>query len=274
MKLRIPAVFSAMVFTAVLTACSPQQQAATNAADSAAPTPAPVAQKIVIGLDDNYPPIGFRDEKGELVGSDIDLAREAAKRLNREVEFKPIDWASKEAELNSGKIDVIWNGLTVTEERKKNILFTAPYQQTGQVVALKIDSPVQKAEDLAGKVVAIQDGSTAEETLKKMPELANSFKELKRYPDMAAIYLDIKLNRLDGAILDEPLARYYTTKEPETFRILPESFSTEVEAIGVKLDNTALQQELNQALKAMYEDGTTKAVFEKWFGKDISLPIE
>ena len=204
MKLRIPAVFSAMVFTAVLTACSPQQQTATNAADSAAPTPAPVAQKIVIGLDDNYPPIGFRDEKGELVGSDIDLAREAAKRLNREVEFKPIDWASKEAELNSGKIDVIWNGLTVTEERKKNILFTAPYQQTGQVVALKIDSPVQKAEDLAGKVVAIQDGSTAEETLKKMPELANSFKELKRYPDMAAIYLDIKLNRLDGAILDEP----------------------------------------------------------------------
>ncbi|MDO5687288.1 MAG: amino acid ABC transporter substrate-binding protein [Neisseria sp.] len=267
MSSRIVSSLSALLLSLFVVACSDQA-----AAPSAEKTDGGKAA-IVIGLDDNYPPIGFRDEKGELTGSDIDLAKEAAKRLNRPVTFKPIDWASKEAELGSGKIDVIWNGLTITEERKKNILFTEPYQQAGQVIALKKDSPVQKLEDLKGKVIAIQDGSTAEDTLRKDPELAALFKEVKRYADMATIYMDLKLGRLDGAILDEPLSRYYISKDPENFRALPEALSVEYDAIGVALGNTELQQDLNRVLKEMYDDGTTKAIFEKWFGKDISLPI-
>lgn len=266
----IKSALSAVLLASVLTACS-DKAATPDQAASAAPA---VKDTIVIGLDDNYPPIGFRDEKGELVGSDIDLAKEAAKRLNYKVVFKPIDWASKEIELSSGKIDVIWNGLTITPEREKNILFTAPYQQAGQVIALKKDSPVQNIDDLKGKVIAIQDGSTAEETLRKDPEMAAKFKEVKRYADMATIYMDLKLNRLDGAILDEPLSRYYQAKDPENFRILPDRVSVEYDAIGVAKGNTALQQDLNRVLDEMYKDGTTKAIFEKWFGQDISIPIQ
>lgn len=99
--------------------------------------------KIVIGLDDNFPPFGFHDEKGELVGFDIDMAKEAAKRLNMEVEFKPIDWDSKETELQSKNIDAIWNGLSITPEREKNILFSRPYENGPQILLVRADSPIQ-----------------------------------------------------------------------------------------------------------------------------------
>ena len=110
----------------VLAACSKTDSSAPVAAASAPAAPA-LPAKIVVGLDDNFPPMGFRDEKGQLVGFDIDLAKEAAKRLGVEVEFKPIDWNAKEAELTGKRVDALWNGLTITEERKKNNAFTAPY---------------------------------------------------------------------------------------------------------------------------------------------------
>lgn len=103
--------------------------------------------KIVIGLDDNFPPFGFHDESGELVGFDIDMAKEAAKRLGIEVEFKPIDWDSKETELNSKKIDAIWNGLSITPEREKNILFSRPYENGPQILLVRADSPIQGKAD-------------------------------------------------------------------------------------------------------------------------------
>ena len=102
-----------------LSACtkSADQPAAGNGAPS----------KVVIGLDDNFPPMGFRNEKNELVGFDIDMAREAARRMGVQVEFKPIDWNAKEAELIGKRVDALWNGLTITEKRKQNIAFTSPY---------------------------------------------------------------------------------------------------------------------------------------------------
>lgn len=90
--------------------------------------------KIVVGLDDNFPPMGFKDENNEIVGFDIDLAKEAAKRMGREVEFKAIDWSSKEAELKSGRVDVLWNGLDITEKRKENMLFSDPYMDNRQIL--------------------------------------------------------------------------------------------------------------------------------------------
>ena len=113
---------------AMLAACGKQEPAAQAVAESA-PPPAAIT-KIVVGLDDNFPPMGFRDEKNELVGFDIDMAREAGKRMGVEVEFKPIDWSAKEAELAGKRVDALWNGLTITEERKKNIDFTAPSWKT------------------------------------------------------------------------------------------------------------------------------------------------
>ena len=130
---------------------------------SSAPAGAAPAGKIVVGLDDNFPPMGFRDEKNELTGFDIALAKEAAKRLGREVEFKPIDWSAKEAELNGQRIDVLWNGLTITEERKKNIAFTAPYMENHQIIIVPANSSIKTKAELAQRVIGIQDGSSAVE---------------------------------------------------------------------------------------------------------------
>ena len=94
-------------------------------------------KKIVVGLDDEYAPMGFKDEQNQIVGFDVDLAKEAAKHLNAEVEFKAIDWSSKEAELKSGRIDVIWNGLDITPERQENMLFSEPYMDNRQIVFVR-----------------------------------------------------------------------------------------------------------------------------------------
>ena len=127
------------------------------------------SHKIVIGLDDNFPPFGFHDENGDLVGFDIDMAKEAAKRLNMDVEFKPIDWDSKETELNSKKIDAIWNGLSITPEREKKILFSRPYENGPQILLVRADSPIQGKADLAGKIVGTQQGSTGLEAINQEP---------------------------------------------------------------------------------------------------------
>lgn len=145
--------------------------------DKAAATELP--KKIVIGLDDNFPPMGFRDDKGEIVGFDIDLAKEVAKRAGMEVEFKPIDWDSKEAELKSKRIDALWNGLSLTPEREKNILFSTPYVQDKQIIAVRADSPIQSKDDLKGKIVGTQQGSSVEAAVEKDAQ-ERGFKEVKK----------------------------------------------------------------------------------------------
>ena len=120
------------------------------------------AKKIIVGLDDNYPPMGFKDENNEITGFDVDLAKEASKRLGREVEFKAIDWASKEAELKSSRVDVLWNGLDITEKRKENMLFSDPYMDNRQIIFVKKGTTGIKAEaDLKGKTVGTQGGGEA-----------------------------------------------------------------------------------------------------------------
>ena len=145
---------------ALLAACGKQEPAT----PVAAPAPAAIT-KIVVGLDDNFPPMGFRDKENKLIGFDIDLAREAAKRLGAEVEFKPIDWNAKAAELNGKRVDALWNGLTITEKRKENIAFTTPYLENRQIVVVVAKSPLKSKADLAGKVVGLQEGSSAVEAV-------------------------------------------------------------------------------------------------------------
>ena len=141
-----------VALSALLAACGKNESASTAAAPVAAPVPAAMT-KLVIGLDDNFPPMGFRDDKNEIVGFDIDMAREAAKRMNVEVDFKPIDWSAKEAELVGKRVDALWNGLTITEERKKNIAFTAPYMENHQIIIVRANSDIKDKAGLAGKVV-------------------------------------------------------------------------------------------------------------------------
>ena len=227
--------------------------------------------KIVIGLDDNFPPFGFHDEKGELVGFDIDMAKEAAKRLGIEVEFKPIDWDSKETELKSKKIDAIWNGLSITPEREKNILFSRPYENGPQILLVKADSPIQGKEDLAGKIVGTQQGSTGLEAINKEPDLKASFKELKTYSDNVTSFMDLEVGRIDAVVVAKTSAGYFITKNHSNFRIIDVGYPDIPSGVGMRKDDTALKAKLDKVLEEMHADGTSKKISEKWFGIDVSM---
>jgi len=227
------------------------------------------AGKFVVGLDDTFAPMGFRDEDGNIVGFDIDVAKEVAKRLGVEVEFKPIDWASKELELQGKKIDMIWNGLTITEERKKNMAFSDPYLDNRQIVVVPIDSEIQSKADLAGKKVGLQQDSSAYNALTADEETYNSVAEVVQYPDNFEALLDLQTGRIDAVIVDEILGKYYMTKNPNIFRVLEDDFGEEEYGVGMRLEDKKLVEEINRILKEMKEDGTMAEISTKWFGEDI-----
>lgn len=226
-------------------------------------------KKIVIGLDDNFPPMGFRDEKNELVGFDIDMAKEAAKRMGMEVEFKPIDWNSKEAELNGKRVDMLWNGLTITEKRKENILFTNPYMENRQIIIVNANSAIKSKADLAGKVVGTQDGSSSVEAIEKDAAALNSFKELKKYGDNIAALMDLKAGRLEAVVVDEVVGRYYIAKKPGEYAVLTDHFGSEEYGVGLRKDDKALLDKLQKVMDEMKKDGTSATISKKWFGAEI-----
>jgi polar amino acid transport system substrate-binding protein len=230
---------------------------------------ASVPQKIVVGLDDSFPPMGFKDESGNLVGFDIDLARAVAKEAGVQVEFKPIDWNSKEAELSSGRIDCLWNGLTITDERKQKIDFSQPYMNNDQIIVTMKDSAVSSKEDLSGKIVGTQEGSSSVDALNKMPELKKSFKELKLYGDFTSALMDLQAGRLDAVVIDSVVGRYYMTKKPDVFKELPGKLATEQFGVGVKKGNEPLLNLINQGLDKVRKDGTGAQISQKWFGMNV-----
>lgn len=240
-----------------------------SASAASVPAPAAASGKIVIGLDDNFPPMGYRDDKNELVGFDIDLAKEAGKRLGMEVEFKPIDWSAKESELNGKRVDVLWNGLTITEERKANILFTTPYLENHQIIVVLDKSPIKTKAELSGKVVGVQDGSSAVEAVQKDVATAKSIKELKKFNDNVTGLMDLSAGRLDALVVDEVVGRYYTSKKAGEYRVLNDNFGTEDYGVGTRKDDTELMAKLQKAMDGMKADGAAAAISTKWFGKDI-----
>lgn len=163
--------------------------------------------KIVVGLDDSYPPMGFRDDKNEIAGFDIDLATEVAERMGVEIEFQPIDWDSKELELNSGKIDCIWNGMTITDERIENMFFAKPYIANQQIIIVPASSGITEKAQLEGKIVGLQKGSSSLEALTGDP-VGEKVKEIVEYPDNVSAYMDLQAGRIDVFVVDSVVGRY------------------------------------------------------------------
>lgn len=246
----------------LLVACSDQAKQ-----DTAETAPSENTQ-VVVGLDDNLPPMGFRDEQNNIIGFDIDMAKEATKRSGLSVTFKPIDWSAKESELKSKRIDMLWNGLTITEERKQNILFSEPYMENHQIIVVSSGSNIQHKADLQGKTVGIQDGSSAVDAVESDP-VGKSFKELKKYADNVTALLDLANKRVDAVVVDEVVGRYYVAKKPQEYTVLDDNFGTEEYGVGFRKDDVQLQQKIQAALNDMKADGTSAKIATKWFGKDI-----
>ena len=225
---------------------------------------------LIIGIDDAFAPLGFRDEKNDIVGFDIDMVKAAAKKMGVDVDIQPIDWSTKEAELNSGRIDLIWNGYTITDKRKEKVLFTKPYLKNTQVVVTLADSTLTKLDDLAGKKVGIQALSSAVEALNAHP-VRDKIDELTEYKTNVLALTDLKAGRVDAVVIDEVVIKYYMTQEEGTFKLLDESLAPEEYAVGVKKGNEALLEKLQAALDEMNNDGTATKISEKWFGEDKVL---
>ncbi|RFU68942.1 amino acid ABC transporter substrate-binding protein [Peribacillus saganii] len=225
---------------------------------------------LVIGIDDKFAPMGFRDEDNKIVGFDIDYANAAAEKMGTKVKFQPIDWKTKEAELSSGRIDLIWNGYTITEERKEKVLFTKPYLENAQVVVTKADSKLTKVADLEGKIVGLQSLSSASDALNAAP-IKSKIKTVTEFADNVQALSDLKSGRVDAVVIDEIVINYYMTKQGESFKVLDESLAPEEYGIGVKKGNDELLEKLQKALDELNEDGTAAEISKKWFGEDKVL---
>lgn len=250
---------------------SSSSSASSGAAEDASWEKVQSAGTMVLGLDDAFPPMGFRDEKNEIVGFDIDVAKEVCKRLGIELKLQPIDWDSKSLELNSGKIDCIWNGLTITEERSKEVNFTDPYMQNRQVVIVRGDSAIKTLADLEGKVVALQAASSAADALSANPEVKDSLGEIVELSDNVTAFLDLETQISDAVLMDEVVAAYYIAKNNKDFVILDEALAEETYGVGFRKGDQALRDKVNNELKAMSEDGTLTKISETWFGRDVTV---
>lgn len=227
--------------------------------------------KIVVGLDDSFPPMGFRDENGEIVGFDVDLAKAAAEKLGVEVEFKAVDWDGVILSLKNGMIDVIWNGLTITPEREASIDFSKPYLENSQSIIVQAESDIENKSDLADKVVGIQLGSSAVSAVESEPKTLATFKELRQFSNNTEALMDLQTGRVQAVVLDVIVGRYYISQRPGQFKVLTDDFGGEKYGVGIRAGADSFRKALNNALDEMIADGTAARISKKWFGEDIVL---
>ncbi len=225
---------------------------------------------FIMGLDDSFPPMGFRDDKGELVGFDIDMARAVAEHMGVEVELMPIDWSAKELELETGNIDLIWNGYTITDERKEKVLMSEPYMENKQVILVKADSPIKTLDDMDGKIVAVQEGSSAQGVINDDVELMVTIGEVVAFKDYVTALMDVDSGRVDALGVDLVVADYYMAKKPGQYVMLEETLAPEQYGIGFRKGEQAFHDAVAAAFEAMKQDGSAAEVSNKWFGRDVT----
>lgn len=224
---------------------------------------------FTVGFDAEFPPYGYRADNGEYVGFDLDLAAEVCKRNNWELVKQPIDWDSKDMELNTGAIDCIWNGFTMNG-REDLYTWTEAYVDNSQVFVVPANSGISAKADLAGKVVAVQKDSSAlaalndEENAENIA-LRDSFGELIEYADYNTAFMDMAQGAVDAVAIDIGVASYQIESRGEgEYIMLSETLATEQYGIGFKLGNTQLRDQVQNTLNKMVEDGTFESIAEQW----------
>ncbi|WP_250674590.1 amino acid ABC transporter substrate-binding protein [Paraclostridium ghonii] len=223
---------------------------------------------VVIGYDNTFVPMGFLDDKGVPSGFDIDLAKEVFSRLNMDVKFQNIDWSMKDTELNSGNIDVLWNGYTLTDERREKVDYSNPYLSNKQVIVTLQTSSIKNKKDLAGKIVGSQQGSSGLDAIEKDTKLVSTFKNKSPvlYDTFDNAFRDLQSKRIDAIVVDEILANYYIANyKGDNFKILKDNFGEEDFVVGFKKGNTQLRDKVNKALNEVKQDKTFDKIYSKWF---------
>jgi len=226
-------------------------------------------EKFVLGLDDSFPPMGYRDDDNNIVGFDIDLAQAVCDELGYELVLQPIDWGAKESELNNGNIDCIWNGLSVNPEREEIMCLSEAYMENHMVVVVNKDSAITSREDLVGKNVGVQKGSTALAAAQDDEFIGQA--TLVEYDTNVLALTDLPTNRIDAIVLDEVVANYMIREDQDKYVVLGDFLSAEEYAIAFKKGNDELKDKFNDTIDALIESGKAVEISEEWFGKDVLL---
>ena len=234
-------------------------------------------KSITVGFDNTFVPMGFEEKNGNYAGFDIELAQYVSKKLGITVHFQPIDWDMKETELQNGTIDAIWNGYSATDERREKVAFTIPYMQNTQILVVKKTSGIHSVEDMTGKVLGAQNGSSGMLDFEEHPEvLKNRVKsgDADQYQSVNEAIIDLKNDRIDALLIDRVYADYYLTTEgiADEYDTIPSGFESESFAVGVRPADKKLLEALNRAFKELYQDGIFQQISQKWFGEDVATP--
>lgn len=234
-------------------------------------------KSITVGFDNTFVPMGFEEKNGNYAGFDIELAQYVSKKLGITVHFQPIDWDMKETELQNGTIDAIWNGYSATDERREKVAFTIPYMQNTQILVVKKTSGIHSVEDMTGKVLGAQNGSSGMLDFEEHPEvLKNRVKggDADQYQSVNEAIIDLKNDRIDALLIDRVYADYYLTTEGivDEYDTIPSGFESESFAVGVRPADKKLLEALNQAFKELYQEGIFQQISQKWFGEDVATP--
>lgn len=232
---------------------------------------------FTVGFDAEFPPYGYQDENGEYVGFDLDLAAEVCARNGWELVKKPINWDSKDMELETELIDCIWNGFTING-REDKYTWSTPYVDNSQVVVVGKDSGIASYADLAGKIVAVQADSSALAALTENEDgsneeniaLAESFEKLVEVPDYNTAFMNLEAGAVDAIAMDIGVAQYQLEQRGDAFVILDGTLAAEQYGIGFKLGNTELRDAVQKTLDEMAADGTFAKIAEKW---DLSQAV-
>ena len=269
MVLSLAACGGAKTETTAAETTAEKKEETTTAGTTAAETAEAAGGTLIVGFDQDFPPMGFVGDNGEYTGFDLDLAKEVASRLGLEYKAQPVAWDSKDMELESGNIDCIWNGFTITG-REDDYTWTTPYMANKQVFVVANDSDIKSQADLAGKVVEVQADSSAEAALKENQDLANTFGQLLTTPDYNTAFMDLEQGAVDAVAMDVIVAGYQIKQRNADFKILDDSLSEEYYGVGFKQGNTELRDKVQGALEEMAADGTLAKISDEWFGEDVT----
>lgn len=278
-KLNLKAVAAAMaaVITLGVAGCSTQATSSTASSDngSAVSTEDQSLQKVkdagklILGLDATFKPMGYTDENNEIVGFDIDVAEEVCKRLGVELVKQPINWDTLTTDLNVGKCDCVWNGLSINEERQEKMNLSEPYMKNAMVFVVKGDSTVEKMADLKGKKISVQNGSSAQ-TILESCEIKDDITISPIATNVEALQ-QLELGVVDAVFLDEVVADYEIKNSGKNYKKLAEGLEEEEYAIAFRKDDQALRDAVQQTLSEMKADGKLAEISTKWFGSDITI---
>ena len=225
---------------------------------------------VVVGLDDTYVPMGFRDKSGKLVGYDVDLARATFKKLGLKVKFQAIDWSMKETELDTGHIDMIWNGYTITPARAKKVAFSVPYHNDSQVLVTMQRDHINTIKDMAGKTLAAQTGSAGLTLFNDKPKVLKSFlgSAPVQYDTFDKALNDLQVGRVNAVLIDSDYARYYVAHEsnPAEFKVIKTGSGQDAYGIGFRKGDVTLREKVNGVINEFKKDGTLDKISERYFG--------